>query len=455
MKQFVRQIKIDAPADEVYQYHFRPGAFQRQAQPWMDMELLEQSGNVTEGRMTISVGKGFFKQIWESEHKTNVSGRQFKYIQIKGPFNFWEHTHSIESDGDQISTLTDSITYRKPWYISSSSVTKELDRLFKYRHTLTVNDMRIRQQFLQKGGKSLKILIAGSSGLIGTDLIPFLTTQNHSVKTLVRKKEAVKENSFYWNPDQEEINRDELEGFDVIINLAGDNIAGGRWTKAKKKAILESRIKSTRTLTRAIKNLKKPPELFLNASAIGFYGDRGDEWVTESSSSGDGFLADVCRQWEAAAKEAERPETRVVTLRTGVVLSPKGGALGKMLTPFKMGLGGVIGSGKQWVSWVAVEEMLSIIHHIISTKEIAGPINAVSPNPVTNGEFTKTLGKVLGRPSVFPLPAFLAKLLFGKEMAEETLLASVRVKPAVLEKTNYRFLFPDLEGALRHMLGKF
>lgn len=454
MKQFSRQIQLDISPDEVYQYHFRPRSFYRLFQPWIDMKVTELSNQmINDGRMTIEMGKGLFKQTWVSDYQKNVHGRQVKYIQVKGPFNFWEHTHSVEGS-ESNSTLSDTIVYRKPWYVCGKTVERELDRLFAYRHQVTKNDMHIRKQYLEKGGKSLNILIAGASGLVGTDLIPFLTTQTHAVKALVRDPKKVDENSIYWNPEAEQVNLDDLEGFDVIINLAGDSISGGRWTAAKKKVILESRLKTTQTLARAIKKLKKPPELFLNASAIGFYGDRGDEWVDEKSSTGKGFLADVCRQWEAAAHEADRPETRVATLRTGVVFSPKGGALSKMLGPFSFGLGGVLGSGKQWMSWVAIDEVLSIIHHIISTKEIVGPVDTVSPNPLTNCELTKILGKVLHRPTVFPLPAFVAKLIFGSEMAEETLLSSTRVKPSVLQATGYKFLFPEFEPALRHMLGR-
>ena len=300
----------------------------------------------------------------------------------------------------------------------------------------------------------MKILIAGASGLVGTDLIPFLTAQTHTVKTITRQKDSVNADTFFWDPEHEQVNLADLEGFDAIINLSGDNLASGRWTDEKKSAILQSRLKSTRTLARAIKQLKSPPQIFLNASAIGYYGDCGDSWVDEKSPNGKGFLADVCRQWEAAAQEAERPETRVVTLRTGVVFSPKGGALAKMSTPFKLGLGGIIGTGNQWVSWVAIDELLSIIHHILATKDIAGPVNAVSPKPVSNREMTKTIGKVLGRWTIFSMPATIAKLVFGQEMAEETLLSSTRVRPAVLQNTNYQFLFPDLEAALHHMLGK-
>lgn len=453
MRKFVREIKIDAPADELYAYHFRQGAFLRQAQPWLEVKLLETSGNIADGRLKVSIGQGLFRQVWEAQHQANLPGRQFKYIQIKGPFNFWEHTHSIAPQSDKESLLNDTIIFAKPWYISTNRLLKELDRLFRYRHTVTQHDMQIRQNYLNSEGKSMKILIAGASGLVGTDLIPFLTTQTHTVKTLTRRKDSVDADTIFWDPEQGQVNLADLEGFDAIINLAGDNLASGRWTEAKKEAILQSRLKSTRTLARAIKRLKQPPKVFLNASAIGYYGDCGDRWVDEKSPNGKGFLAEVCRQWEAAAHEAERPETRVVTLRTGVVFSPKGGAFAKMSIPFKLGLGGAIGSGKQWVSWVAIDELLSIIHHILATKAIVGPVDAVSPNPVTNREMTKTLGKVLGRWTIFPMPAAAAKFVFGKEMAEETLLSSTRVRPSVLQETNYQFLFPDLEGALHHMLG--
>ena len=237
------------------------------------------------------------------------------------------------------------------------------------------------------------------------------------------------------------------------MHLAGENIAVRRWTPAQKARIRDSRVQGTRLLAQSLARLQQPPTVMVCASAIGFYGDRGEELLTEGSAPGSGFLTDTCRAWEAAAQPASEKDIRVVNLRLGVVLSPGGGALAKMLLPFRLGVGGKIGSGRQYMSWIEIDDVVGVIHYALTTDELRGPVNAVAPNPVTNREFTKTLGRVLSRPTIFPMPAFAARLAFG-EMADELLLASTRVKPARLQNSGYYFRHPRLEDALRHLLGK-
>ena len=256
-----------------------------------------------------------------------------------------------------------------------------------------------------------------------------------------------------WDPAAGQIDAAALEGVDAAVHLAGENIASGRWTSSKKRRILESRVQGTRTLCDGLARLTCPPKALICASAIGYYGSRGDEVLTEESGPGTGFLADVCRAWEAAAEPAEKRGIRVVRLRIGVILSPAGGALAKMLLPFKLGAGGKIGDGKQYMSWIALDDLVVAIHHALVTESLSGPVNGVSPYPVANADFTRTLGRVLARPTLFPMPAFAARLAFG-EMAKETLLASTRVDPARLRASGYKFRHPELEGALRHLLGK-
>lgn len=297
----------------------------------------------------------------------------------------------------------------------------------------------------------MKILIAGASGFIGEELIPFLIQAGHEVKKLVRKGSRVPFDGIRWDPEKGLFNEAEIEGFDAIINLAGDNISKGRWTEKKKKAILESRIKATRTLASAILRIKKPPQVFINASAVGYYGSRGDTLLTEDSPSGTGFLAHVCEEWEAAARPIASKNVRLVYTRFGAILSPKGGALAKMLTPFKLGLGGIIGSGDQYMSWITLDEVLGVIYYILKTDSLDGPVNVVSPNPVTNHTFTKTLGKVLSRPTILSMPATIARLAFG-EMADELLLSSQRASSAKLVNSGYQFCQPDLERSLQQML---
>lgn len=298
----------------------------------------------------------------------------------------------------------------------------------------------------------MKILISGSTGLVGTALLPFLATQGHEVVPLLRHPEKAKPQAILWDPENEMIDDGEaLEGFDVFINLSGENLATGRWTDVKKQHILDSRVKSTRLLAETISQLKRPPKFLLNASAVGYYGNRGDEICKEDTSNGSGFLANVCRQWEEAAGPASQRGVRVVFLRTGVILTPKGGALAKMLPLFKIGLGGVIGSGDQFMSWITLNDLLALILFAINREDLHGPINAVSPNPVKNVTFTKTLGKVLNRPTIFPVPAFALRILLG-EMADEMLLSSTRAIPSKAEKDGFQFQHAALEEALRYLL---
>jgi uncharacterized protein (TIGR01777 family) len=300
--------------------------------------------------------------------------------------------------------------------------------------------------------QTMKILVTGSHGLIGSALIPFLTTGGHEVLRLVRNTNS-ETNEIQWDPQAGLIDSEQLEGLDAVVHLAGENISSRRWNAAQKGRIRESRVHGTRVLCEAIAKLTNPPKVLVCASAVGYFGDRSDEELDEQSEPGTGFLADVCRDWEAAADPAREKGIRVVNLRFGVILSSGGGALVKMLLPFKLGLGGVVGSGKQYWSWMALDDVLGAILHVISHNELDGPVNCVSPNPATNREFTKALGGVLKRWTLFPLPAFAARLVLG-EMANELLLASARVLPQKLQASGYQFRFDNLESALRHTLGR-
>lgn len=299
----------------------------------------------------------------------------------------------------------------------------------------------------------MKVLVTGSTGLIGSALLPFLSQKGHAVTRLVRSKPRPGEAEVGWDPASGNIEKAGLEGVDWVVHLAGENIAGGRWTAERKARIRDSRVRGTRLLSESLAQLGQPPKVFVCASAMGYYGDRGEEVLREESAPGTGFLAEVCREWEAAAQPAAEKGIRVVHLRTAMVLSPAGGALAKMLGPFKMGVGGKIASGRQYMSWIAIDDLVGVIHFALTIDALRGPVNAAAPNPVTNLEFTKTLGRVLGRPTIFPMPAFAARLAFG-EMAQELLLASTRLEPARLRSAGFKFQFPDLEGALRHLLGK-
>lgn len=302
----------------------------------------------------------------------------------------------------------------------------------------------------------MRILISGSSGLVGTALCQALKNKGHQVIRLVRDKSKVSDDAIFWDPENEgwdsSYSLPKFENMDAVVNLSGENIAG-RWTDDKKNKIKSSRVKSTKTLSHILSSLKNPPEVLINGSAIGFYGDRGEELLTEESAPGDNFLSNVCQDWERAAVEnLIKTKIRVVLLRTGMVLSTKGGGLATMLTPFKFGLGGVLGNGHQYMSFISLDDLVNIIIFLIENKQIIGPVNAVTPHPITNQEFTKTLGKVLHRPTILAVPKFLPSLIFG-QMADDLLFASQKVYPKKLANAGFHFKYPTIESALTHELG--
>ncbi|HEY6332258.1 MAG TPA: TIGR01777 family oxidoreductase [Blastocatellia bacterium] len=300
----------------------------------------------------------------------------------------------------------------------------------------------------------MKVLVSGSSGLVGSALCKTLNANEEKVVHLVRSGPNGAD-QILWNPEKGSIDSAAIEGMDGVVHLAGESLASGRWTHAKKSAILNSRVNGTWLLASALGDAKNPPEVFVSVSAVGFYGDTGDQVVTEQTPEGKGFLADVCNQWESAAEPAARAGIRVVKLRIGIVLSGAGGALAKMLLPFKMGVGGKIGSGRQYMSWIEIDDLVSVIRFALRSESesgaLEGPVNAASPNPVTNTEFTKTLGKVLSRPTLFPVPGFALRAMFG-EMADAALLSGTRAVPEKLESAGFKFTYPELESALRHAL---
>ena len=302
----------------------------------------------------------------------------------------------------------------------------------------------------------MKIIVTGSTGLVGTALVRSLLSEGHQVTRLVRGDSqtfsAPGTAAVRWDPSKGTVEAAELEGHDAVVHLAGEPVAGGRWTDEKKRRIRDSRVKSTKLLAETLAGLREKPKVLVSASAIGFYGNRGGEVLHEESASGEDFLSEVCRDWEKAALPASQAGIRVVHLRIGIVLSADGGALAQMLTPFKLGIGGRMGSGAQYMSWVALDDVVGIIEHALKDEQVRGPVNTVAPAPVTNAEFAKAMGHVLSRPALLPMPAFALRLALGREMADALLLGGARVEPARLKATGYQFAYPDLEGALRHVL---
>jgi uncharacterized protein (TIGR01777 family) len=299
----------------------------------------------------------------------------------------------------------------------------------------------------------MRVLVTGSTGLLGSALVPSLTGDGHEVVRLAHSAHREMENVIVWDPGAGVLDTAALEGMDAVVHLAGENIAAGRWTAARKRRILDSRVMGTKLLAESLTHLARAPRCLVSASAIGFYGDRGQEILREDSPAGRGFLPEVCKGWERAAQAVTARGVRLVTLRIGIVLSSSGGALSRMLLPFRLGLGGRIGSGRQYMSWIDLDDLVRVIRHSIATDSLSGPVNAVAPNPVTNREFTRALGRALSRPAFFFMPAFAARIALG-EMADELLLASARVMPAALLGSEFSFRFKQIEAALAHALGR-
>jgi len=296
----------------------------------------------------------------------------------------------------------------------------------------------------------MQVVVSGSTGLIGRALVVHLEQVGHEVIPLVRPESSGTGDGIPWKPSEGELDPTRLEGIDAVVHLAGESI-NQRWTERTKRRIRDSRVQGTRLLAESLADLDDPPEVLISASAVGYYGDRGSTWLDESASPGDLFISDVCRQWEEASRSAADEETRVVNTRMGIVLSTEGGALPQMLPPFKLGLGGALGSGEQYMSWILRADVVRIIEHLLETEEIEGPVNVCTPNPVTNESFTAALGAALGRPTVLSVPTFGVRLLFG-QMGEELLLASDRMRPATLEQSGYTWRYPELTSGLEHAL---
>lgn len=452
---YERKSRIDVPVKELFAWHNRPAVFERLTPPWEKVKVLERKGGIANGgRMVLEVREGPFKRRWVAVHSDFIEGRQFCDEQVQGPFTKWVHTHKFLPETDDTSLLEDHIEYRPPLgflgqWVAGKALHRKLDRIFAFRHLRTQQDLKRYHPYASK--PPLRIIMSGASGLIGRTLTAFLTCAGHKVEALVRRPPKLESSEIFWDSHRQELDKASIESADVMIHLAGENIGAGRWTPERKETIRKSRVEGTRFLAESLAALKHPPKLFLSASAVGFYGNRGDETLTEESPAGEGFLPETCRAWEEASAPARDAGIRVVNVRTGIVLSRAGGALAKMLPPFQMGLGGVIGAGDQWMSWISMEDLVGLFHHLIHS-DLSGPVNASAPWPVTNAAFTKILGKVLRRPTIFPLPAFVVRALFG-EMGEALLLEGQRVKPAKLEAAGFRFLHPDLGSALKWELG--
>lgn len=463
LQSFLRSVVLPVSAERAFEWHAAPGALERLTPPWEEIRVISRTGGIDNaGEVVLSVPAAGMRQTWVARHSHCVWGQEFRDIQVRGPFAHFEHRHRFANLGVNESQLTDEISYRLPGgslgaWLGGSFVEQKLATMFGYRHRTTLMDLTQWKQLHESGFSSRKVLVSGATGLVASTLIPMLTTQGHRVARLLRKPTpqvyATGLPDVIWNSESGKVQEGSLDGVEAVVHLAGENIAGGRWTPAFKERIRDSRVVGTRKLCERLAALKEPPAVLVCASAIGFYGDRGDEVLTEESAAGQGFLPEVSEAWEEACEPARKAGIRVVNLRIGIVLTPRGGALQKLLKPFWWGAGGVAGNGSQYWSWISVDDLCGAILHSIATPSLTGPVNATAPQAVTNREFTQVLARVMRRLACVPLPEFAARMALG-EMAHDLLFVSSRVQPVRLLSTGYQFRFTDLECCLRHLLGR-
>lgn len=439
---------VDAPRDEVFAWHARPGAFTRLAPPWSPMRLVCETDSLQDGRATLALPG---RLRWVAEHQADAYDPPKRFVDEIGSDGLaslparlavrWRHTHDFEEVGDRQTRVIDRVDTPVP--------ESALRTMFAYRHRQLADDLAAHGHAVKRGMTPTTVAVTGASGLVGTALTAFLSTGGHRVIRLVRHTPDTDDQRL-WDPDDPDPRL--LDGVDAVIHLAGASIAG-RFSDKHRKAIRDSRIGPTRRLAQLV--ARSGAGIFVCASAIGLYGyDRADETLTERSDRGDGFLADVVADWEDATRPAQQSGTRVVQVRTGIVQSPRGGTLRLLRPLFSVGLGGRLGDGRQWLSWIGIDDLVDVYHRALWDKELAGPVNAVAPHPVRNTEYTRTLAQVLRRPAALPVPPLGPQVLLGAQGARELALASQRVSAARLGEAGHRFRQPDLDSALRHLLGR-
>ncbi|MEB3299690.1 MAG: TIGR01777 family oxidoreductase [Candidatus Sericytochromatia bacterium] len=463
---------LEAPASAVWDWHVRPGAFLRLNPPFDPARIVE-GGLVAEGsRAKLQMQAGPIPVEWVAEHRRVVPGVGFDDVQIRGPFASWEHQHRVLPVDGQSSRLVDHLSYELPLgglgeLGGGAMVARKVERAFAYRHRILREDLAAHARYSHTG--PLTLAVTGASGTVGRALVPYLTTGGHRVIVLKRPEAASSElwSSLTpppgvfpgvlegtWDPGTSHLGLPEDVRLDAVIHLAGEPVGDKLWSDVQRMRIRTSRVEATRGLAEALAALPHPPKVLVCASAIGWYGDRGEVSLDEAMPAGRGFLADVCQAWEAAAEPARAAGIRTVHTRFGIILSPDGGALGRMLPIFRSGLGGNLGSGRQFWSWVSLEDVVGALHHALATPELSGPVNVVAPSAVTHAVFSEVLARVLGRPRpIAHVPALVLRATLGA-FADEMLLASARVVPDRLIATGYRYRLPELERALAVVLGQ-
>ena len=439
---------VDAPRDEVFAWHTRPGAFTRLSPPWSPLRLVSEAESLKDGHATLALPGGL---RWVADHQPDSYDPPRRFVDTIGSAGLaslpariairWRHTHDFEEVTASRTRVIDRVDTPLP--------ESALRPMFAYRHRQLADDLAAHRLAAEQGLTSTTVAITGSSGLVGSALTAFLRTGGHRVVQLVRGAPRGADER-QWNPDDPD--PELFAGVDAVIHLAGASIAG-RFTDEHRNAIRDSRIGPTRRLAEVA--ARGGPRVLISASAIGYYGyDRADEMLTEDSDRGDGFLADVVADWEDATAPSEQAGLRVVRVRTGIVQSPRGGTLKLMRPLFSAGLGGRLGDGRQWLSWIGIDDLVDVYHRALWDAALSGAVNAVAPQPVRNSEYTRTLAQVLRRPAVLPVPSLGPRLLLGAQGARELAGASQRVTPWRLNHSGHRFRQPDLDQALRHLLGR-
>ena len=459
MTTFTFSSRVPHPVEDVFAWHARPGALTRLTPAWAGSVVEESSPPLRDGtrsrlRVAVPGSYGLASVPWTAEHSGFVPGREFRDRMVRGPLASWEHHHRFDDDGHGGTVVTDTVEYAAlpgDRAFADRLMTPTLERQFTARSRRLTADLDLLARYRTE---PLRVAITGASGTIGTQLAALLSTGGHTVLRLVRRA-ARTPDEISWDPEAGTLDPAALQGVDVVVNLAGRSI-GGRLTRTAKQQIRESRVLGTGLLVRAMARLgADAPAALVSGSAIGWYGaDTHGQTVTEKSPPGTDFLAEVCTAWERAAQEAGALGVRVVTVRTGIVQTPGGGALKAQLPLFLAGLGGRLGSGEQWLSWISLDDVVGLFAHAVLSPGLHGAVNAVAPVPVTGRDYARTLGKVLGRPALLPTPAFGPRLVLGAEGAELMALADQRVSADRAIDRGYRFRHPDLASALREELGR-
>lgn len=443
----VWQTLLAHAAADVAAYAARGRAFERLLPPWQHIRVLRhETARDGSARISFTLGRSSGNRVWTAESEGDG---WTQLLVVRGPHETWDHTQRVVALDERSCLLIDHVALHADARASLRlrQPARELERVLRFRHERLRADLDHHSVWAAQ--PRLTVAVAGASGLIGSHLRDYLETAGHTVLRLVRRP-ARAAGEISWDPQAGVLDPASLEGVDAIINLAGVNLAT-LWTPAKRAELRDSRLVTTRTLVQAMSRSERPPAVFVSTSAVGWYGSRGEEALTEESTCGSGFLADLCGDWEAEARRAEACGVRVVTPRFGLVMSAAGGALPALLPLFRMGMGGRLGDGRQWWPWVALDDVLGAIEWVLHDEELRGPVNVVAPEQVTNAEFTAALGRVLRRPAVLAAPRPVLKA--AGAMPREMLLVSQRVAPARLQKAGYRFARPALEAALRFELG--